>query len=189
MVGNGRQDLILLYSLLSHTQAGHLGATGSPTPVYNATQALLGIITPGANPIETRIGHAQAAALLAVAHVNNEPGDELFIQISQISSGATAVAYGFHDGSPVPAGVTLSYGGDSATKAGFDCLPGTPPRLVQRAFQLIGPTIHGSWSETEVTYAWHGPRLAKIAERTFKRRGLPPTGETTIGAGCTRGIG
>jgi hypothetical protein len=182
ILGNGHNDLILLYSLLGGTRAGR------PRPMYEATEAMLGIMTPGANTIVTRVDHAKAAALLAVAHVNNDRGDELFLQVSQISSGAAAVAYGFHDGSPVPAGVTLAYGGDSATKAGFDCLAGNHPHLVQRTFQLIGPTIHQWWSETDVTYAWHGPRLVKIAERTFKRRGLPPARETDVGAGCTAGI-
>jgi hypothetical protein len=189
VAGNGRQDLILLYSLLSHTPAGQLGRTGRPSRMYEATQAMLGIARPGANTITTRLDHARAAALLAVAHVNSDPGDELFVQISQISSGATAVAYGFHDGRLIPAGVTLAYGGDSASKAGFDCLAGNPTRVLQRTFELIGPTIDQAWSETDVTYAWHGPRLVKIAQRTLKRRGLPPAHETDVGRGCTAGIG
>jgi hypothetical protein len=189
VAGNGRQDLILLYSLLSHKRAGQLGVTTALSRMFDATEAMLAIMTPGANSIVTRVDHARAAALLAVAHVNDDPGEELFIQVSQISSGATAVAYAFHEGSPVPAGVILSYGGDSASKAGFDCLAGNPPRLVQRTFELIGPTIHNWWRETDVTYAWHGPRLMKIAERTFKHRGLPPARETDVGAGCTAGIG
>jgi hypothetical protein len=153
-----------------------------------ATRAILRVVLASGGGATARIHGATTAALIAVAHVDDEPGDELFIQVSRISSGSTAVAYGFQDGRLVPAGVSLSYGGDSATKAGFDCLPGDPARLVQRTFELIGPTIYAWWKETNVTYAWHGPRLVRTADHTFNRRGLPPTSQTDIGAGCTAGI-
>jgi hypothetical protein len=185
VAGDGRPDLILLYSHLSHERAGQLGLTG----VYVATSAMLRVVRARGGGATTRVDGAKAGAIVAVADVNDDPGDELFIQVSQISSGATAVAYGFHDGRLVPAGVTLDYGGDSATKAGFDCLTGHPPRLVQRSFELIGPTIYAWWRETDTTYTWHGARLVKIDQRTFKRRGLPPASETHVGAGCIAGTG
>jgi hypothetical protein len=189
IAGDGRPDLILLYSRLSHERAGQLGLPASLNKMYVATGAMLRVVRARGGRVTARIDGAKAAAIVAAAHVNDDPGDELFIQVSQISSGAAAVAYGLHDGRLVPAGVTLGYGGDLATKAGFDCLTGHPPRLVQRTFQLIGPTIYAWWKETDATYVWHGPRLVKIAERTFKRRGLPPASETDVGAGCVAGIG
>jgi hypothetical protein len=185
VAGDGRPDLTLLYSHLSHERAGQLGLTR----LYVATSAMLRVVRARGGGATTRVDGAKAAAIVGVADVNDDPGDELFIQVSQISSGATAVAYGFDDGRLVPAGVTLDYGGDSATKAGFDCLTGHPPRLVQRSFELIGPTIYAWWRESDTTYAWHGPRLVKVAERTFKRRGLPPASETDVGAGCIAGTG
>jgi hypothetical protein len=189
IAGDGRPDLILLYSHLSHERAGQLGLPVSLSRMYVATRAMLRVVRASGGGATTRVDGAKAAAIVAVAHVNDDPGDELFIQVSQISSGANAVAYGFHDGRLVPAGVTLGYGGDSATKAGFDCLTGHLPRLVQRTFELIGPTIYAWWKETDTTYAWHGPRLVKINERTFKRRGLPLASETDVGAGCIAGTG
>ena len=147
VVGNGRQDLILLYSLLSHRRAGQLGATTGLSRMYEATEAMLGIMTPGANSIVTRVDHARAAALLAVAHVNDDPGDELFIQVSQISSGATAIAYAFHDGGPVPQESPSRTEATQRARPGSTASPAIP-RLVQRRFELIGPTIHERWSET-----------------------------------------
>ena len=86
----------------------------------------------------------------------------------------------------------LSYGGDSATRTGFNCVAGNPPRLIERSFELIrgikliDTVIYGIWKQTTVTYAWHGSRLVKIAQSTVKRRVLPTAG---VGAGCIKGIG
>jgi hypothetical protein len=188
LTGDGRPDLIFAYSRLSHERARQLERPSTQPKLYVATSAMLRVVDGRGADATARIDHAKAAAIVVVAHVNDDPGDEVFIQVSQISSGATAVAYGFHGGRLVPAGVTLSYGGDSASKAGFDCVAGNPARLVQHTFELIGPTINAWWKETDTTYAWHSVRLAKIAERTIKRHGLPPASETDVGAGCVTGI-
>ncbi len=188
VAGDGRPDLIVLYSRLSHERAARLGLPAGLGAMYVATATMVRVLRAGGGGATARIGRAKAAAIVAVAHVNADAGDEIFLQVSQVSSGADAVVYGLQDGRLVAAGVTLAYGGDSATKAGFDCLPGDPARLVQRTFELIGPTIHAWWRETDVTYAWQGPRLVKVAERTFKRLGLPPSRQTDVGAGCVSGI-
>lgn len=124
-------------------------------------------------PIRLRGGTrgTRAAATDAVAHVNDDPGDEIFLEVERISSGATAVAYGVHNERLVTAGVRLEYGGDSATETDFNCLPGNPPRLIQRAYELMGPTIYGWRQETNVVYAWQGPKLVQGSKGTFKRRG------------------
>jgi hypothetical protein len=114
---------------------------------------------------------------------------EIFLEVERISSGATGVAYGFHNGRLVPAGVMLEYGGDSATKTDFNCLPANPPRVIQRVYELVGPTIYGWWQETNVIYAWHGPKLVQIGKRTFKRRGAVSISMLGIGHGCVTGVG
>jgi hypothetical protein len=151
---------------------------------YIAQAAFLRVVLANGKTVTTRIHDTRGASILAVSHVNSDPGPEVFLQVSEISSGAAAVAYGFVDGRLVPAGVTFEYGGDSATKAAFACWPGQPPRLVQRVYELLGPTIYGWWKETTVTYAWHGPKLMPTATRTSKERGLPPVNATSRGAGC-----
>jgi hypothetical protein len=166
--------------------------------LYQAKQAMLrvvgpqGVITTAAIPANR--GGTTAAALLGIARVNDGSGKEIFLKIQQISSGATAVAYGLHDDHLIPAGAVVSYGGDSGAASGFDCFAGPPARMIQRSFLLTGPTIHGFtkangvWKETELTYVWHGSRLVKIAQSTVKLHGIPPASETTVGAGCIKGV-
>ncbi len=186
LAGDGQQDLVLVYSRLSRRHVSWFtGAPASLRRMYLADQSFLRVVPAAGTAVTATVAGTKSAAILAIAHVNGDPGDEVFLQTSQISSGSTAVAYGYQHGRLVPAGVTLAYGGDSADKAGFDCLAG---RLVQRTFVLVGRTINSSWRETDVTYAWNGARLAKIAQRTFTHDGLPPAGQTGLGAGCVAGI-
>ncbi len=189
--GDGRPDLILVYSRLSRRYpSGYAG--GIPPSLrreFVAEAAFLKIVLANGRSVSTRLSQTRAAAIESVAHINDDPGSETVLAVGKTSSGAAAVAYGYHDGRLVPAGVTLNYGGDSAAGGGFNCLSGNPPRLVERTYELIGPTINGWWQETNITYTWHGPRLVQTAKRTFKRRGAVGTSETSIGAGCTAGIG
>ena len=150
--------------------------------------AFLQIVVANGTTVSTRISHTRAAAMDAVAHVNDDPGGEIFLEVARISSGANAVAYGFHDGRLIPAGITLSYGGDSASKTDFNCPSGDPPRLSQRTFELIGPTIYGWWQETTILYAWHGPKLVQTSRSTFRRHGAVRISNLGIGRGCTSGV-
>jgi hypothetical protein len=192
--GDGRPDLILVYSRLSRQ---HLSDYAGSTPAslrreFVADAAFVKVVLANGTSVSTRITGTRgtrAAAIASVARVNDDPGDEIFLEVERISSGATVVAYGFHDGRLVPAGVMLEYGGDSAARAGFNCLPGNPPRLIQRTYELIGPTINGWWQQTNITYTWHGPRLAQTAKRTFKRHGAVAVSEMGMGHGCIAGVG
>lgn len=207
--GNG-PDLILTYSRLSHESLSGLPPRNRESEgasrLYPAKQAMLSIVsragnittapisymTAAVNKTPARLERAEAAALISVAHVSNEPGKQIFVQIGQISSGSNAVAYSVHDGRLVSTGVTLGYGGDSATQATFQCVGGNPPTLVQRSFELIRGIklirgrIYGRWQETTLTYAWRGSRLMKIAQSTSTGRELP---NDRVGAGCIEGIG
>ena len=188
--GDGRPDLILVYSRLSRQHpSAYPGISPSLRGEFVADAAFLKIVLANGTSVSTRLRQSRAAALDSVAHVNDDPGSEIFLEVGRISSGAAGVAYGFHDGRLVPAGVTLNYGGDSIARAGFNCLPGNPPRLIQRTYEFIGATVNGWWQETSITYTWHGPRLVQTAKRTFKRRGAVTASEMSIGHGCTAGVG
>jgi hypothetical protein len=208
--GNGRPDLILSYSRLSHVSTGE-ATPGSNNPghaakLYSGKQAMLRIVSPNGHVITTPIEYrttpfkkvpaqlqkAQAAALISVAHVSDLPGKEIFIQTGEISSGTLALAYSLFHGRLVSSGVLLGYGGDSGTQNGFKCLPGNPPRVVTHNYQLIGggikvihKTIYEWWQETTATFAWHGPRLVKIAQSTARRLVAP---NDHVGIGCVNGI-
>lgn len=208
--GNGHPDLILTYSRLSHVSSG--GSTlGSDSPgraakLYSGEEAMLRIVSPDGHVITTPIEYrttpfkktpaqlqkAQAAALISVAHVNDLPGKEIFIQTGEISSGTLALPYSLFRGRLVSSGVFLGYGGDSGAQNGFQCLPGNPPRVVAHNYQLIGgaikvihKTINAWWQETTATLAWRGPRLVKIAQSTARRLVAP---NDHVGIGCIKGI-
>jgi len=130
-----------------------------------------------------------AAAIDAIVQLNRDPGDEILLEVQRISSGGTVVAYGYDAGHLVAAGPMLGFGGDAATAGTFDCLAGSPPRVVVRGLDLLGPTIYGWWRETKLTYAWKGPRLVRVSKRTFRRHGGLTRADYAIGRGCLRGIG
>jgi hypothetical protein len=189
--GDGRPDLILVYSRLGRRIPSSWYAGGVPASLrhdFVADAAYLKVVLAGGGSASVEIAGAWAGAVDAVAHLDGTPSSEVLLEVSRISSGASDVAYGLSNGPLVPAGVTLFAGGDSAAKSGFDCVPGNPPRLIQRTFELIGPTVYGWWRETSVIYAWHGPRLVQISSHTFKRRGVVPASEIGIGHTCITGL-
>ena len=189
--GDGRPDLIVVYSRLGR-QHPYWYAAGSAPPSlkhdFVADAGFLKVVLAGGGSASIKVDGAWATAVDAVARVNAGLGREVFLEVSRISSGASDLVYGLSDGRLVPAGVTLYAGGDSASKTGFDCLSGDPPRIIQRTFELIGPTIYGWWRETNTVYSWHGPRLVQISSRTFKRRGTVPARDIGFGQSCIKGV-
>ncbi|MCL2419648.1 MAG: hypothetical protein FWD04_10170, partial [Conexibacteraceae bacterium] len=195
MTGDGRADLVIVYSHLNHTSAYYAGGPAAWKHYFGAGDATIEVVIPGGKTISTRLtairapGYSvNAAAIIAVKHVSDEPGDEFFLQITQISSGSTALAYGLADGRLVPSGVLLHYGGDSAQRAGFSCQAATrTPELVQRTFLLGDAPALGArarWMGTKLTYAWHGPRLVKIHTQTIHAAGHRPPSQLVGGSGC-----
>ncbi len=209
LAGNGRRYLVLIYSRLGrHALSGLPPRSTDPhqnVRLFPAGQAMLRVVTPVGRVVTTRLAYTttqikgadgpaarvRAAALVSIAHVNQDPGRVIFLQIGQISSGSTAVAYSLYHGRLISAGPFFGYGGDSATTGGFQCVAGNPPLFIQHGFQLIHGIngnhlpIYGWWKETTVTYAWHGPRLVQIAQDTTKRLVRPTS---RVGLGCRNGI-
>jgi hypothetical protein len=205
LTGSDHADLVLIYSRLEPPALHGVPprSPGKPHRViylYAARQAMLRVVTPTRQeitaPIESAAVHGTAyrvsvASLLAIAHVNDQPGREIFLQTGQSSSGSDFAAYNLYRGRLISAGVGFSSGGDSADGNGFDCRPGSPPRVIERNYQLIHglkaihQMIYGQWKETITTLVWRGPRLAMSSADTYRRRLLP---KERIGAGCTKGI-
>lgn len=52
----------------------------------------------------------------------------------------------------------------------------------------MGPTIYRWRQETNVVYAWQGPKLVQSSKGTFKRRGAVTIGNHGIGHRCITGI-
>ena len=184
--GNGQTDLVLVYSLRTHSRFDVPGVPAAIRRRYIAKQAMLRVITPGGATITTTLS-TREAAVLAVSHVSNTPGEEIFLQVNEISSGSTADAYTLVRGRLVHTGY-FGYGGDSGVQAGFSCLA-DPARLVQRVFTPLGSLLTAPWKETETIYAWHGPQLVKLSRRTLRHPSPLPHTEVTVGSGCIHGIG
>lgn len=128
VLGSGQQDLIIIYSKLGPQPFSF--PAGSRQVTYQAKQAMLKIVRPGGATQTTPIRSAKAASLLAVAHVNNNRGEAVFMQTGGISSGSWGTIYDAYHGRLVHAG-DFAYGGDSGAQAEVGCLPGNPPKLIQ----------------------------------------------------------
>src|SRR4029077_12134509 len=117
MNGDGRPDLILVYSRLGR-QHPYWYAAGSAPPSgkhdFVADAAFLKVVLAGGGSASIKVDGAWAAAVDAVGRVSRAPGAEVFLEVSRSSSGASVVAYGFRNGRLIPAGVTFYEGGDSA---------------------------------------------------------------------------
>jgi hypothetical protein len=172
MIGDGRPDLVIVYSILSDRQARYGGSV--PAQIANRfvpLRAHLAVILPDGRRITTAIGSAHTAAPYFVTRVPGARGDEVILDINQSSTGGTYAAYGLLNGRLVPAGVLLASGGDSASSVRFNCLSGSPPRIATRSYVLLGPTIYGAWRETRTVYEWRDARLVRISLRTSIHRG------------------
>ena len=193
VTGDGRADLVIAYSHLNHESPAFPGEPRRWKHYFGAEAATLEVVLPGGRRISTRIttpyrGHAypvRAAAIIALRHVSDTPGEEIFLEISQISSGAGAVAYGLQGNRLIPAGVLLSYGGDSGSQAGFSCqATSQAAELIQRQFSFGAQGARGRWQETQITYAWRGLKLLRRRTDTLSATGRLPLSDIEVGKGC-----
>lgn len=174
--GDGRRDLVMLYATLTHQGYGNR---------YLPRAFTLEVILAGGDTVRVALPRPESnASLIEYGNVNDWPGAELFIQVGRISSGSWADVYTFRGGRLIREGVTLAYGGDSATRAGFTCQRRTISTIVQHTFLLGNSGERGRWQRTDTTYVWHGPRLRRAGSETSTWHGLPPLNATGLGVGC-----
>jgi len=191
LAGDGRKDLLLIFSRVGHKPISDPQAPPGLRTVYQAKRAMLRIVTPTGAIVTTAINGVRTADLFSLAHVNNEPGKEIFLQVQQTSSGAVYTAYSFDGSRLISAGAGFGAGGDSADGNGFACLPGNPPRVIERNYQLIHgiklvhQMIFGLWNEEITSLVWRGPRLVVVSRQSFKRRLVP---KENVGEGCLKGV-
>ena len=202
MRGGGRQDLVIVYSRLSEQRVpAYPGEPSSVKHDFEAQAAFLRVVLAGGTSLTTRIhgvDGAKAAWIDSVAHVNADPGDEIFLEVGRISSGATGVAYGFQRRKARPRGRgsvlrrRLGCACRFQLRVGQPTVPDPEVLHLRRSERLLP-----SWKESETIYAWHGPKLVRLSRRTFKQLvDLSWTGlasmrrvETIIGRGCPSGAG
>jgi hypothetical protein len=171
--GDGYPDLILLYG---HPTT-HRARGGFVTRAYT-----LKILRSRGGELTKRMHLVEPPTITAIANVNNQPGDEIFLHLGSISSGSTVGVYAF-DGRRLLRVGTFNYGGDSAVAEGFACHQGHPATIVQHTFMLNGSRETGPWKRTDTTYTWVGAHLRRTATtHTTQRHGPPPKHLTD--AGC-----
>lgn len=173
--GEGRPDLVLLY-------ARPITGTGASLKAYPET---LKVIRASGEVVQVHFKPVvPGPGIVAVRNVNANPGDELFIYGSWISSGAQVQVYSFDAGKLIRARANLQMGGDSADRFGFNCLRRPIPEIVQRDYSLIGPTIYGRWRLTTYTYDWDGAILHRVNRQITIHHGWPSGSAIRPGAGC-----
>lgn len=173
--GDGHPGLVLLF-------ARPVTGTSASPKAYPET---LEVVRASGGVVKTRFKPTlPGAGIVAVGKVNSEPGDEIFVYDSWISSGAQVAVYSFRAGRLVRAGPNLQMGGDSADRFGFDCVRAPKAEIVQHDYALIGPTIHGRWRLTSYTYAWDGARLRLVRREITTHHGWPSGSAIRPGAGC-----
>lgn len=193
LTGDGRADLVIVYSHLNRRSAAYPGGPPQWRHYFGASDSTLEVVLPGGTKVAARLTSTyrrrsypiHVATIIALKHVSDVPGDEVFLAIGHISSGSTAAAYGLNNGHLIPAGALLAYGGDSGSQAGFNCQTAIkPPELIQRVFVFGARGTRARWQETQITYAWHGLKLVKVREHTSGRNGNLPIGDIEVGTGC-----
>lgn len=173
--GDGQPDLVVLY-------ARAITGSGASLKAYPET---LKVIRASGGGVQIHLKPSTPGpGIVAVRNVNGNPGGELFVYSSWISSGAQVEVFSFHGGRLIRAGVNLQMGGDSADRFGFDCLRGPRPEIVQRDYSLIGPTIYGRWRLTTDTYGWNGATLQLTSRQITIHHGWPSGAAIRPGAGC-----
>lgn len=173
----GRRNLVLLYAHLSRRRVGRL---------YVPSFFTLEVLRYRRVTLRARLRRAESnPVILLIGRSTALQGVKVFIETGHISSGSSAVVYSLWRGRLVPAGVTLSFGRDSAQAATFQCQTGHPPTVVQRSWVLERGGENGWWRRRVTTFAWHGPRLARTGQASALRRGLPAP--RAPGRGCVPG--
>ena len=156
VTGDGRADLVLLYD---RTYPG-------PDGSVRFGPYTLKVIPAGGGVLESRVtSGVPPDVIVAAGRVNDESGVDLFIQVARSSSGSGIAIYSDRGGRLVHSGVTLTYGGDSASRFGFSCVRTPAPAIIQRSYELMGPGIGGRWRERIDTYRWQGPTLHRTEQQ------------------------
>ena len=182
VAGDGPRDLVVVYSTLTREAATQAGLPARLKGMFVANHATLEVVSDRGRvmtvPLQTRV-----AAILGAAHVNASAGDEVFLDVQQVSSGMTVSAYGDEHGRLVPAGTELGSSQAGSSQVGFDCVGGRSPRLIERQFE-VGSSVSDGWTETAVTYSWRGASLILTGRKVIRGPGAVPVGDTGVGAGC-----
>lgn len=173
--GDGRRELVLVYGRQITGAGASLKAYGQTLEVVRADGRLIRASLRPSIP---------GPSVVAVGTPGALRGAALFVAMDWSSSGPEVRVYTVAHGKLLDAGATLSMGGDSANRFGFQCVTAPKPEVIQNDYALIGPNIYGRWRLTSYTYVWAGHTLQPAGHAVSIHVGWPDGVATRPGPGC-----
>jgi Immunoglobulin-like domain of bacterial spore germination len=111
--------------------------------------------------------------LVASGNVDGRPGEELFVDVTHVSTSESIGIYTYWRGSLMRAGTLPAYGNDYGVLYGITCgAQGARHLITDHSFYIRFGTHQ--WMRQDTVYAWQGPALKLLARDPAKRlRGTP----------------
>jgi hypothetical protein len=161
--GDGRSDLV---TLRRRAMAGRLTVSLAGGASLSATTPSDATWLPG---------------LVAFGNVDGRAGDELFVDVTHVTTAESIAIYTDWHGAIVRAGTLSAYGSDYGIVYGVSCsAAGTRHFVTEHAFTMSFATHR--WTRQDTVYVWQGPKLVPFARPPATRLSAPPV--TQVGVQC-----
>jgi hypothetical protein len=165
--GDGRPDLVTLRR--TSASAGRL-------QVALASGRLLSVKTPTDAP--------WLPGLVATGNVDGRAGEELFVDVTHITTSEAIYVYTYWQGQLRLAGRLSAYGYDYGILSGITCSgDGSKQFVTERNFLLQPSLLAGHWTEQDTQYIWQGPTLKLYATHPARSIHGSPS-PTLVGVQC-----
>ena len=151
-----------------------IGASKGQLTVALADGGRLSVITPS--------DAVWLPGLVATGNVDGRPGEELFVDVTHVTTAESISIYTDWRGSLVRAGTLPAYGNDYGVLYGITCgAQGNRHLVTDHSFYIRFGTHQ--WMGQDTVYVWQGPALKLFAREPARRlRGAPSP--TLIGVQC-----
>jgi len=163
--GDRRPDLVTLR---------HVTSTSGQMTVTLAADGRISVTTP--------VDATWLPGLVASGNVDERPGEELFVDVTHITTAESISIYTYWHRQLVKAGTLSAYGYDYGILYGLTCsAQGTRRLITQHAFYIKFETHQ--WMRQDTVYEWHGPLLKLFARRAPTRMHRAPS-PALVGVQC-----
>ena len=147
VTGDGHRDLVTLR---------HLSVTKGQLTVTLAPGHRTSITT----PTDT----AWLPGLVASGDVDGRPGEELFVDVSHVTTAESISVITYWHGRLVKAGTLSAYGYDFGILYGLTCSAEGGRHLITEHGFFLDFRTH-RWTRQDTIYVWDGPRLRRLVRR------------------------
>ena len=163
--GDGRPDLVTLR---------HMSASNGKLTVMLAGGGRLSVTTPS--------DAVWLPGLVAAGNVDGRPGEELFVDVTHVTTAESISIYTYWQAHLVKAGTLSAYGYDYGILYGLTCsAEGTRHLITEHAFYLDFGTHR--WMRQDTVYVWQGATLKRFARHAATLiQGQPSP--TQVGVQC-----